>query len=174
MRLAVVVLALTASAFGKKKGGKGGKSGGSSFSLAPARLDSPCGCDSTFSPVCCKSAATPEGLTFASTCDAQCDAACNVSDATTTLESGPCGHGDDSQGRVGSDDPYADVPDEQEEFRLIPGYSFHMRHVICTERASYFGPSGRGVNLELCLLQCNSVADCNYVSYTRSGYCRYW
>lgn len=154
-------------------GGKG--KGKSSAQQSQARLESTCGCGTEFVPVCCRSASSPGGLTFASVCDAECDVSCNSTDDTTTIDAGPCADSDGDQGRVGgSDDPYADVPDEQVEFRLIPGYSFHMRNSACNGGASYFGPPGSGVSLGLCLLGCNSAEDCLFVTYTRSGYCRYW
>jgi hypothetical protein len=42
------------------------------------------------------------------------------------------------------------------------------------DKASFFGPSGSGTPLEVCLDGCSSVADCNFVTHSRSGYCRYW
>jgi hypothetical protein len=151
------------------------------------RLESPCGCGVDFAPVCCWSAtpfnerftdpataANGYSATFATLCDAECDVRCNTSLNTTTIESGPCADSE-SQGRVGGDDDLDDVAGETlEEFRLIPGYSFHMRNSMCNARASYFGPSGSGVSMDTCLLGCSSVADCMFVTYTRSGFCRYW
>jgi len=152
--------------------------GGESIAFQP-RVVSPCGCDGTFEPMCCRSAAHPDGFTYGSQCDADCDAAdCDTTDGATELVDGPCGStvDDGGQGRLYGDDAYANVPDEDPQYRLIPGYAFAMKGVVCPSEheASYRGPSGGNTQLEVCLLGCSSVTDCHWVSFSRSGYCRYW
>jgi hypothetical protein len=166
MRTFTFALVAALSVAASVEGGKSGKSSKKGKSTeVQARLSSACGCGVDFAPVCCRSASNTDGFSYASSCDAACDSACDTNDTTTSIDAGPCADSD-GQGRVGDDDAT--------EFRLIPGYDFLMREFMCDERASYFGPSGSGVSMELCLLGCNSVEDCMFVTYTRSGFCRYW
>jgi hypothetical protein len=146
--------------------------------LRVSRAASECGL--VWAPVCCRNPGNGKGWTFPSMCDAQCDDSyCGCNTTATggghTLSDGFCGEsfdrdtgGDLIEGGVGSGA-------DDTELRVIPGYNFHAKNTMCkVDKASFFGPSGSGTHLEVCLGLCSSVADCNFVTYSRSGYCRFW
>lgn len=124
--------------------------------------------DTGFAPVCCRLKNGRE-YTYASMCDAQCDAGCNTTKVGVTVEEGHCGANEDrnvvlsGSGEESADGVIASL-----------GYKFVRKGALCTQKASYPGPASSDRYLEDCLVGCDNVDDCRFVTLTRNGDCRYW